>query len=106
MLAGGPPAVRTYGISDDEAIGVGLMCGGTVSVFLAEPAGAARAALDHALAAVVEGRPAAVATLLDGPSAGGADGDGRTGRRPGASACRSCSTAPWSATCAGCSTRA
>ena len=70
VLAGGPPAVRTYGISDDEAAGVGLMCGGTVRVFLAEPAGEARAALDHALAAVVEGRPAAVATLLDGPSAG------------------------------------
>jgi len=80
VLAGGPPAVRTYGISDDEALGVGLMCGGTVSVFLAEPAGEARATLGHALAAVVEGRPAAVATLLDGPSAGArmAMADGKT----------------------------
>jgi xanthine dehydrogenase accessory factor len=65
-----PPAVKTYGISDDEAAGVGLMCGGTVRVFLAEVSDDARKALDHALAAVAEGRPAAVATLLDGPSAG------------------------------------
>jgi xanthine dehydrogenase accessory factor len=70
VLAGAPATVRTYGISDDEAAGVGLMCGGTVRVFLAEVGEDARVALEHALAAVAEGRPAAVATLLDGPAAG------------------------------------
>jgi xanthine dehydrogenase accessory factor len=80
VLAGAPPAVKTYGISDDEAAGVGLMCGGTVRVFLAEAGEDARRALGHALDAVAEGRPAAVATLLDGPSAGArmAMADGET----------------------------
>src|SRR4051812_17355751 len=36
ILAGAPPRVATYGISDDQAIGVGLMCGGTVRVFVHE----------------------------------------------------------------------
>src|SRR6201999_691957 len=36
ILAGSPPRVATYGISDEEAVGVGLMCGGTVRVFVAE----------------------------------------------------------------------
>jgi xanthine dehydrogenase accessory factor len=68
VLAGAPPRVATYGISDDQAVGVGLMCGGTVRVFVAE----LRAA--EALEAVREdadaGRPVALATLLDGPAAG------------------------------------
>src|SRR3954469_22787314 len=35
-LAGAPPRVATYGISDEQAVGVGLMCGGTVRVFVHE----------------------------------------------------------------------
>jgi xanthine dehydrogenase accessory factor len=68
ILAGAPPRVATYGISEDQAVGVGLMCGGTVRVFVAE----LRAA--EVLAAVREDvaaqRPVALATLLDGPAAG------------------------------------
>ncbi len=68
ILAGAPPRVATYGISDDQAVGVGLMCGGTVRVFVGE----LRAA--EVLAAtrddVTAGRPVALATLLDGASAG------------------------------------
>src|SRR5215213_2213103 len=44
ILAGAPPRVATYGISDEQAVGVGLMCGGTVRVFVHEVQ--ARAALE------------------------------------------------------------
>src|ERR1700730_14252263 len=36
VLAGGPPRVVTYGITDGAAADVGLMCGGTVSLFVHE----------------------------------------------------------------------
>ena len=68
ILAGAPPRVATYGISDEQAVGVGLMCGGTVRVFVHE-LGAAEP-LEAAVAAIEAGRPVAVATLLDGAAAG------------------------------------
>ena len=34
VFAGAPPRVATYGITDEQAVGVGLMCGGTVRVFV------------------------------------------------------------------------
>lgn len=68
ILAGAPPRVATYGISDAEAVGVGLMCGGTVRVFVAELRGAE--VLEAVRAEVEAGRPVALATLLDGAFAG------------------------------------
>jgi xanthine dehydrogenase accessory factor len=70
VLAGGPPRLLTYGISDDVAAGVGLMCGGTVHIALAEVDEASRGALLEAAAAVEAGAAVAVATLLDGDAAG------------------------------------
>jgi xanthine dehydrogenase accessory factor len=35
VLAGGPARERTYGITDEQAIGVGLPCGGEIDVFVA-----------------------------------------------------------------------
>ena len=64
------PGVLTYGISDELAGTVGLMCGGIVHIFLAELSGESAAAELEILQAHVAGRPAAVATLLDGDSAG------------------------------------
>lgn len=64
------PGLVTYGISDELAGTVGLMCGGIVHIFLQELAGAAGEAELAALDAHLEGRPAAVATLLEGEDAG------------------------------------
>jgi xanthine dehydrogenase accessory factor len=71
VLAGGEPRVREYGISDDVAAGVGLMCGGTVRILVSELRDA-RDPFIAALAAAGAGEPAALATVLDGPQAGAA----------------------------------
>lgn len=70
VLAGGPPRQLTYGISDELAGTVGLTCGGIVHVFVHELAGAAREVELSAKEAIVEGRPVAVATRLEGEDAG------------------------------------
>jgi xanthine dehydrogenase accessory factor len=70
ILAGAAPKVVTYGISDEEAAGVGLMCGGTVRIFLHEQHPAWLEALDAVAEARAAGRPVALATLLDGDRAG------------------------------------
>lgn len=65
----GPQLLR-YGISDELAGTVGLMCGGIVHIFvcaLDDRSGPTEVA---ALDAHAHGRPAAIATLLDGDTAG------------------------------------
>jgi xanthine dehydrogenase accessory factor len=72
ILAGGPGArVLRYGISDELAGTVGLMCGGIVYVFIDELDDDDASVELAALEAHAEGRTVAIATLLDGPSAGG-----------------------------------
>ena len=68
VLAGGEARVVTYGISDEVAGEVGLTCGGTVRILVSE-IGADAPVLTAALRAL-DGRPVALATLLDGPEAG------------------------------------
>lgn len=70
LESGGEPRLETYGISDELAGTVGLMCGGTVHIFIHEIRDDAREATLRGLEAIQEERPAAVATLLDGPRAG------------------------------------
>jgi xanthine dehydrogenase accessory factor len=70
ILAGERARVVTYGVSDKEAAGVGLMCGGTVRVFVHEYGGDSLPVLEAVAAARATGRPVAIATLLDGERAG------------------------------------
>ena len=68
VLAGDAGAhVVTYGIADEDAIAVGLVCGGTIHVLVARADGSPLDAVEDALRA---GRPVALATQVDGPSAG------------------------------------
>jgi xanthine dehydrogenase accessory factor len=78
----GPPQLVTYGISDELAGTVGLMCGGIVHIFIHELKGEHREAVLLDLEATIEHRPAALVTLLDGERAGAklyVDAGGATG---------------------------
>jgi xanthine dehydrogenase accessory factor len=71
VLAGeSGPRLITYGISDDLAGTVGLMCGGTVHILIHELTDTSREAAILGLEALVADRPSAVATLLDGEHMG------------------------------------
>jgi len=67
VLAGGPPMLLRYGISDDDAFDVGLPCGGEIEVFV-EPADPDE--LDRVEAALRDGERLSVTTTLAGEAAG------------------------------------
>ncbi|WP_369249733.1 XdhC family protein [Streptomyces sp. R41] len=94
----GIPQRAWFGYSDDDAFAVGLTCGGELDVLVQRVDPAAQPHLGAALAEAVEGRPAAVAQVVDGPGgllgatlsvlgdswiADRALGDGPTGRAVG-----------------------
>src|SRR5205823_1170430 len=71
-LAGAAPRVVTYGISDELAGGVGLMCGGTVHIFIRRVTEEVRSVVLAASEAALAGRRTGIATVLDGSAAGAA----------------------------------
>ncbi|MGB2851306.1 MAG: XdhC/CoxI family protein [Solirubrobacterales bacterium] len=70
VLSGGEARVVTYGVSDEEAAGVGLMCGGTVRVFVHEYGKDSLDRLDAVADARAAGAPVALATVIEGKRAG------------------------------------
>ncbi|WDO04631.1 XdhC family protein [Streptomyces murinus] len=74
VLESGEPALVTYGVSDDDALAVGLTCGGIIEI-LVRPAGAGRfPGLPGVLEAMDAGRPVAVVSPLP-DEGGGAEPD-------------------------------
>src|SRR4051812_36146754 len=69
VLADGSPQRASYGVSDGDAFAAGLMCGGSLDVLVAEPDESALTALLDRLDA---DEPCALATIVAGPAAVGA----------------------------------
>src|SRR4051794_39973490 len=70
LESGGEPQLVTYGISDELAGTVGLMCGGIVHIFIHELKPETHEAVLADLQSTIDHTPAALVTLLDGPHAG------------------------------------
>ena len=70
LAAAAPPRLLRYGVSDELAHTVGLMCGGSVEVLAHELRGSAREICAEAFAAVADQVPVAIATVVDGELAG------------------------------------
>ncbi|MFF7245072.1 XdhC family protein [Embleya sp. NPDC008237] len=69
VIAQGRPRTAAYGISDDDALMVGLTCGGTLEVYV-EPVDPERyPEFPELIAALREGRSLAVATVVATPDA-------------------------------------
>jgi xanthine dehydrogenase accessory factor len=69
VLADGRPRQASYGIADDDAFAIGLTCGGTLQVLVAEPD---RVVLRGLLQRLELDEPCALATVVGGPAAVGA----------------------------------
>ncbi|RIV39203.1 XdhC family protein [Micromonospora radicis] len=63
------PKTLRFGYTDDDAIGVGLTCGGTITLFLRHHDPGAEPGLEAAYADAAQDKPVAVATLVRGPDA-------------------------------------
>lgn len=67
-LAGARPLLQRYGVSDADALAVGLTCGGTLDVFVERVDSTTFPQLGEVVQTVRAGRPVAVATVIAGPA--------------------------------------
>ena len=61
------PVLETYGVSDNDALAVGLTCGGILHVFVEPVSQEAFPELGAVAEAIRSGQPVAVATVIEGP---------------------------------------
>jgi xanthine dehydrogenase accessory factor len=69
VVADSRPVLQRYGVSDDEAFGVGLTCGGILDVFVERVDPTTFPQLEEVAADIAAGRPVAVCTLVEHPDA-------------------------------------
>ncbi|MGI5459205.1 XdhC family protein [Streptomyces sp. CA-249302] len=67
VLAEGRPVLERYGVSAEDAFAVGLTCGGILDVFVEEVSADTYPEFGRVAAAVRDGVPVAVATVVSGP---------------------------------------
>lgn len=70
VIRTGEPALLRYGVSDPDAFAVGLVCGGTIEVFVQRADPVAFPELDRVAAAVSAAEPVALATVVTGDRVG------------------------------------
>lgn len=69
VVESGAPVLQRYGISDDDAFAVGLTCGGILDVYVEKVSRESFPELAAIADDVREGRPVAVATVVEHPDA-------------------------------------
>ncbi|MFI7025633.1 XdhC family protein [Micromonospora sp. NPDC049900] len=67
LLGDHDPKTLRFGYTDDDAIGVGLTCGGTIELFLRHHDPSIESALEAAYVDAAQDEPVAVATVVCGP---------------------------------------
>ncbi len=67
VVAGGPPRLERYGVSDDDAFAVGLTCGGILDVYVESISRETFPELGEVAEDLAAGRPVAVATIVEHP---------------------------------------
>lgn len=68
VIADGSPVLERYGYSDDEALAVGLTCGGELDVFVQRIDQSSFPDLDLLVGDINAGRPVALATVIEHPN--------------------------------------
>ncbi len=67
VVADGQPMLQRYGVSDDDALAVGLTCGGILDVFVEKVSQETFPQLGGVAEDIEAGRPVAVATVVEHP---------------------------------------
>ncbi|MGH8890508.1 MAG: XdhC family protein [Acidothermaceae bacterium] len=70
VLKNETPTLCSYGVSNDDAFAVGLTCGGDIDVFIERVDASTHPQFLQLAAAVSDGDPVAVATIVSGPRIG------------------------------------